>query len=146
MENKEKARQKLFRENKKSQDLRTVEIINKIMREEEHGEKIDQQYDVFLRRSKEEPIKLSKERVRNTLSRVKNLESYRKSINESYFDDDQDLLDDSELAGVENLDSDSNFEYFDDQENKASVGRNSALIEAEFEELWSVQKDDQVQG
>ena len=117
IEKKEKSRQKLFQDHKLEQDRRNVEIIEKILKEEENMQKMNQNSNLFLNRSKEEPTKIAKERVLNTLSRVKNLENYRKSINESYFVDESEgnfeNFDPIDRKEVENLDSDSNCEEND---------------------------------
>ena len=117
IDKKEKSRQKLFQDHKLEQDRRNVEIIQKILKEEENMQKMSQNSNLFLNRSKEEPTKIAKERVLNTLSRVKNLENYRKSINESYFVDETDRnfedFDPIERKEVENLDLESNCEEND---------------------------------
>ena len=117
IEKKEKSRQKLFQDHKLEQDRRNVEIIEKILTEEENMQGMNQNSNLFLNRSKEEPTKIAKERVLNTLSRVKNLENYRKSINESYFVDESDRnfedFDPIDRKEVENLDLNSNCEEND---------------------------------
>ena len=117
IEKKEKSRQKLFQDHKLEQDRRNVEIIQKINKEEENMQKMSQNSTLFLNRSKEEPTKIAKERVLNTLSRVKNLENYRKSINESYFFDEADRhfedFDPIDRKEFENLDLESNCEEND---------------------------------
>ena len=130
----------VFQKQQDDQNCRKREIVEKILREEEYLRRQEQTNPgVFssvhlTTRSKLDPVRLSEERVLNTLSRVKLLQEYRAKDspdeNRIHYDDTNSSI------------------YDSDEEIVKSVPlktTNSDLIKPEFDTLWSTSKDENVE-
>ena len=102
-------------------DARRVQILQKIMLEEKMERKRKEKDDPLLRRSKIDPVRISSERVRNTLARIEHFQQPAE-IGQTSNNFEKDSIE---------------FDLSSDDEHSATFLKEREMINPEFDMLWT---------